>query len=151
MATYNGATYLSEQIDSILHQSFTDWHLFIHDDGSSDCTKAILTRYVHEYPKAITLLDYSPQHGACSNFLSMVERIDAPYYMFCDQDDIWLPDKIAKTHKKMIDVETSAKNVPVIIHTDLAIVDKSLNTIADSFIKDQRIKLASIQAFEDYA
>ena len=101
MATYNGEKYLGEQIDSILAQSYQDWHLYIHDDGSRDNTAAILRQYATDYSEKITILDYPSQGGACRNFLSMLEKVDAPYYMFSDQDDIWLHEKIEIEFKKI--------------------------------------------------
>ena len=91
MATYNGAKYLREQIDSLLAQTCQDWHLFIHDDGSSDDTMSIVNQYIETHPDKITILDYPSQGGACKNFLSMLEQVDSSYYTFCDQDDVWLP------------------------------------------------------------
>ena len=65
MATYNGAAYLSQQLDSLLGQTFADWHLYIHDDGSTDGTNDILARYADVYPQQITVFDYPSQGGAC--------------------------------------------------------------------------------------
>ena len=96
MATYNGETYLKEQIDSLLAQTCQDWHLYVHDDGSKDGTVAIVKGYAEQYPEKVTLLDYPPQGGPCKNFLSMMEKVEAPYYMFCDQDDVWMPEKLCR-------------------------------------------------------
>lgn len=101
MATYNGEKYLGEQIESILAQTYKDWHLYIHDDGSKDNTVTILKEFVAKHSQQITLLEYSSQGGACRNFLSMLERVDAPYYMFSDQDDVWLNEKIEIEYKKI--------------------------------------------------
>ena len=56
LTTYNGEHYLREQLDSLLSQSDTDWHLYIHDDGSTDGTQQIVSSYVERYPRRITLL-----------------------------------------------------------------------------------------------
>jgi rhamnosyltransferase len=68
MATYNGEKYLGEQIDSLLAQTYKDWHLYIHDDGSTDNTNAILREYVQKHSN-IHILDYESQRGAMRNFL----------------------------------------------------------------------------------
>ena len=151
MATYNGEKYLREQIDSIISQTCQDWHLYIHDDGSKDSTIAIIKDYICQYPDSITLLDYPPQGGACWNFLSMLEKVEAPYYMFCDQDDVWLPEKIEKTYKRMLEFEKQYPERPMIVHSDLMIVDESLNMLDSSFIRNQQIKIEAIKLFEDYA
>ena len=151
MATYNGEKYLSEQIDSILAQTCLDWHLYFHDDGSKDNTVAIIKDYIRRYPQKMTLLDYPSQGGACRNFLSMLERIEAPYYMFCDQDDVWLTDKIDLSIKTMQNNEKTAPNTPIIVFSDLIVTDSSLNTIAFSFHKYAGIYPQYIQSFNDLA
>ena len=151
MATHNGATYLREQIDSILSQSATDWHLFVHDDDSTDNTAAILDEYTRQYPQNMTVLKYPAQGGACRNFLSMLDAVDAPYYMFCDQDDVWLPEKVEKTCRRMKDIEAQSPDQPVIVHSDLMIVDEALRTLDASFVRNQQIKMDAIKSFEDYA
>lgn len=132
MATYNGENYIAEQIDSLLKQTCQDWHLYVHDDGSKDGTCSILTNYAKKYPDMITQLDYPPQGGACQNFLSLLEKVEATYYMFCDQDDVWLPEKIALSLKEMTRLETLLPQKPIVIHTDLHVVDNKLSAIYDS-------------------
>ena len=132
MATYNGGSFLSEQIDSLLGQSYKDWHLYVHDDGSTDDTVTIVRRYMQEHPDKMTLLDYPSQGGACKNFLSMLGKVDAPYYMFCDQDDVWLPNKIELSIEMMKQLEAEHPDKPIVVHTDLKIVDEHLHGIFDS-------------------
>lgn len=149
MATYNGERFLSEQIDSLLSQTCQDWHLFVHDDGSSDNTLAILNSYANDHPDKITLLDYPPQGGACKNFLSMLDRVEAPYYMFCDQDDVWLPEKIAVSLEEMKRQKTTASDKPIVIHTDLTIVDEHLQPIYDSMWRYSGIQPQYVKTFTD--
>lgn len=151
MATYDGDVYLREQIDSLLNQSFTDWHLYVHDDGSADDTVSILEDYSKQYPQKITLLQYPSQGGACRNFLSILDTVDAPYYMFSDQDDVWLPEKIEKSFNRMKLLEMQYSEKPIIIHSDLLVVDATLHTLAPSFIRNQQIKIGAMRSFEDYA
>ena len=91
MATYNGAKYLREQIDSILSQTSNLWHLYIHDDGSKDGTMEILNDYTTRYPETVSVLDYPSRGGALQNFMSLLEKVEADYYMFSDQDDVCIP------------------------------------------------------------
>lgn len=132
MATYNGEKYLREQIDSLLNQTCQDWHLYVHDDGSKDGTVNIVKSYAERYPDKVTLLDYPPQGGACRNFLSLLEKVEARYYMFCDQDDVWLPEKIALSLEEMKRQEALHLQKPVVIHTDLHIVDDKLTVTYES-------------------
>ena len=140
LGTYNGATFLPEQIDSILKQSFTDWKLIIRDDGSSDGTTEILLNYQSRYPQKIILLENDNQNiGVVSNFSQLLETSTAPYIMFCDQDDIWLPKKVALTLNEMLRLEKSNPNIPLLVHTDLKVVDTNLDTLSDSYWSYQGI------------
>ena len=152
LATYNGEKYIKEQLDSIIHQTNQDWHLYVHDDGSTDGTVGILDSYASSHPEKITLLDYQPMGGPCKNFLSMVEKVEAPYYMFCDQDDVWLPEKIEKTLHVMRQAEIShGADTPILIHTDLSVVDENKNTINPSFWNYSKIYPQWFKSYIDYA
>ena len=98
MATYNGEKYLKEQLDSILAQVNTDWKLLIRDDGSEDSTIEIIEDYAEKYPDKIELTtDSFGRLGPCMSFSRLLDLADAEYIMFCDQDDVWLSNKIALT------------------------------------------------------
>ena len=144
MAAYNGAPYLEEQIESILHQTHRDWVLFIRDDGSSDGTVEIVRRYTAEYEdKIILITDPSlPGGGAKQNFASILSWVSRnysfPYFMFADQDDVWLEGKIEKCLRLMQQNESDS-NLPLLVHTDLTIVDEELGVVADSFFAYQAL------------
>jgi glycosyltransferase involved in cell wall biosynthesis len=127
MATYNGERFLAQQIDSIVRQTCQDWHLYIHDDGSKDQTTAIIRHYECQHPDKITQLDYGPQGGAMNNFLSMLQRVESPYYMFCDQDDVWLEDKVKTSLEEMKELEERYRGIPIVVYTDLCVTDEALN------------------------
>ena len=131
MATYNGEKYICQQIDSILSQTCKDWELYIHDDGSTDNTIAVVESYVEKYPNKIHLIDDKSTGGAKYNFFYMFGQVEAPYYMTCDQDDVWLDKKIELTYDKMLTIENKA-DVPCLVYTELRVVDSELNTIADT-------------------
>lgn len=144
MATYNGAPFLEEQIESILKQTYQDWVLFIRDDGSADETEEIIHRYTSEYKdKIIQITDASLSGGSAEkNFaaiLSWVSRKDCfRYFMFADQDDVWLDGKIEKSLRLMQQHE-SGGSIPLLVHTDLRIVDQKLSTLGDSFFAYQAL------------
>lgn len=136
LCTYNGEKYLTQQLDSLLNQTFKDFIIYVHDDGSTDHTNIILHQYKKAYTnKFIILEDNKKNRGAKDSFMWLLNKVSADYYMFCDQDDIWLNTKIEDTYYRMLEVENSHKNKPVVIHTDLTLVDKNLNVIFPSFWK----------------
>ena len=149
MATYNGERFLKEQIDSLFVQTFRDWHLYVHDDGSTDGTIKILNDYSERYPDKITLLNYSPQGGPCMNFMSMLSCINADYYMFCDQDDVWLPEKIELSVKEMAIRELETPEVGIVVCSDLFVVDEQLSITTHSMWKYLSIYPQYIKTFRD--
>lgn len=132
MSTYNGEKYLAEQIDSIINQSYQDWTLFIRDDGSTDNTNVIIDSYTKKVPKIKRIASEESNLGPAKSFMKMLQLVDAEYYMFSDQDDFWLSDKIERSLKKMMENEQN-KEVPVLVHTDLLVVDQDLNLLNRSF------------------
>lgn len=98
LSAYNGAKFIAEQLDSIISQTHKNWVLHISDDDSTDGTREIVRHYISNgYAGAIHLHD-GPRKGFAQNFLSLVrkESIAADYYVFCDQDDVWLPGKLER-------------------------------------------------------
>lgn len=140
MATYNGEKYLAEQLESLQAQTYQDWTLYVRDDGSQDNTLDILRRYALQDSR-ISILDNNGERlGACGNFSFLMEQsLDAEYVMFCDQDDVWMPNKIQLTLEAMLALEVKYGNMPLMIYTDLQVVDDQLNTIANSFLAYQSI------------
>ena len=140
LATYNGQAYLREQIDSILAQSNQDWRLTIRDDGSSDNSVSIVEKYAAEYPDKIKLIiDSDGSLGANLNFGRLLEQANAGYIMFSDQDDVWLLNKIELTLNAMNATEQIYPDKPILIHTDLQVMDSELNTIANSMWSYQKL------------
>lgn len=134
LATYNGEKYIAEQIHSLLTQTMQGWTLYVHDDGSTDGTVKILEEFRLQYPQ-IKILDYPSQGGAKDNFLSLVDRVEADYYFFCDQDDVWFPQKVQLTMERMTYLEQSNQGKPIVVHSDLIVTDDELNVIHESFLQ----------------
>lgn len=97
LSTYNGELFLKEQLDSLIAQSHSNWTIFASDDGSTDETLAILEKYQTKLGDDRLILLNGPRQGFAKNFLSMVKNtsIKADYFAFCDQDDIWLPERLS--------------------------------------------------------
>jgi len=133
LATYNGQAYLKDQIDSILAQSCQDWQLLIRDDGSIDDTINVIEDYQRQYPDKIKIITDSVNHlGAKLNFGELLKHTQSDYIMFCDQDDVWLPQKIDVTLNAMRMAEKSYPNKPIMVHSDSIVVNANLKKIADS-------------------
>ena len=139
LATFNGEKFLEEQLNSLLNQSFSDFRIVIRDDGSTDNTLEIIERYKGISPEKIEICPSGePTHSAAGNFFKLIELYNDDYIMLCDQDDCWLPDKIEKTLAAMKKTEENFGNdTPILVHTDLKVVDEKLKIINNSFIKLQ--------------
>lgn len=135
MSTYNGQQFLSEQIRSIKEQSYTDWTLFIRDDGSSDNTKEILKDFEHQDSR-IHLIDSdkSDNLGVIKSFHKLVNHDRADFYFFSDQDDVWLPNKLELSLKE---AQNYPANLPLMVYMDLKVVNQDLEIMTESMVKSQ--------------
>ena len=135
MAVYNGEKYLSEQIESILAQSYKNWRLYICDDNSSDKSYEIAKSYCEKYSDKIFLKRNSVNSGSAGmNFLNMIREATGDIIMTCDQDDIWLEDKLELQVKLFEKVD-----YPLLVHSDLKLIDENKRVISQSMIKSQKI------------
>ncbi len=143
LATYNGEKYLKEQLDSILRQTTTNWHLYIHDDNSTDDTVHIIKEFISRYPEKMTHFDDEISFGsALANFGYLMEKVSSEHLMFCDQDDVWKRDKIEITLEQMKEAERLYHDKPILVHTDLEVVDEKLNSIDNSLMHYQNLNPA---------
>ncbi len=103
MCTYNGAAYLREQLESFRAQSFQNWILYVSDDASTDATRSILTDYRRHWGEHRMVIFNGPCQGFGKNFISLIKRpeIQARYYAFSDQDDVWFGDKLERSVKRL--------------------------------------------------
>jgi glycosyltransferase involved in cell wall biosynthesis len=143
LATCNGESYLEEQIDSILAQTHLDWNLIIRDDKSEDSTLVIVDKYLKKFSDKIYLISENKdilRLGASKNFGKLLEYSYSDYIFFCDQDDIWLNNKIEISLSKIRSLETKyGKNCSLLVHTDMKVVDKNLNELSKSFFEYQNL------------
>lgn len=100
MATFNGDKFLKEQLDSIFDQNYENFKLFISDDGSTDQTKIILNLYKNKYKNKIKIFN-GPKLGFANNFRYLLKKVpnNFDYYFFCDQDDLWIKNRLSYTNK----------------------------------------------------
>lgn len=135
LSTYNGEKYLSEQIESIQRQTFKDWKLLIRDDGSTDKTVAIIKEFVAKDDRIVFINPEESQNlGVIKNFFTLLKHEQADYYFFSDQDDVWLEDKLELTLAKAKAYPTAK---PLLVYTDLKVVDQDLTLIHESMIRVQ--------------
>ncbi len=142
LATYNGEQFLREQIESILAQDYAPLHVLARDDGSDDQTVAILEEYAQRYSDRFRVLPASPGTGSArDNFLRLMQSSRARYVCFSDQDDVWLRDKVSRTKQAMDELESQwGETTPLLVFTDLYVVDQGLKPICESFWMHERIR-----------
>jgi rhamnosyltransferase len=120
LCTHNGERYIGEQLDSIALQTYSTFVVFINDWGSSDRTLEIVSEFA-EAP------------GPCESYLESLKLVPYPtnfdYFLFCDQDDFWLPCKLERLAETIL--ETAAD----LITHDVEIVDSDLQKVHDSFYR----------------
>ena len=135
MSTYNGEQFLAEQIDSIQQQTFKDWQLLIRDDGSSDQTPEIIKSFVAQDPRIIFINEHDCENlGVVKNFFTLIKHDKADYYFFSDQDDVWLEDKL---ETMLAAARQYPDQLPLMVYTDLCVVDQNLQVMNQSMIRSQ--------------
>ncbi|PIP79227.1 MAG: hypothetical protein COW84_09965 [Gammaproteobacteria bacterium CG22_combo_CG10-13_8_21_14_all_40_8] len=145
LATFNGESFLAEQIDSIREQTYTKWILLVRDDGSHDNTNAIISTY-SQLDSRIRIVsdDTINRNKACGNFsilMTHAKNYHADIFMCCDQDDIWLPQKIERQLQEFEKYLPSLSSPrPLLVHSDLEVVNDDLSQIAPSFIQYMALK-----------
>lgn len=132
MSTYNGQEFLTEQLQSIEDQTHKNWRLILSDDGSSDATLAIAKQFQQKWGNDRLSIRKGPQNGFCQNFLSMVcdPSIQADFYAFSDQDDVWMADKLSKAMAYF--ALTPDSELPRVYCGRTQIVDDKLNFLGFS-------------------
>ncbi|TWU13562.1 UDP-Glc:alpha-D-GlcNAc-diphosphoundecaprenol beta-1,3-glucosyltransferase WfgD [Symmachiella macrocystis] len=138
LAAYNGQEYIREQIESLQQQTYANWTLLVRDDSSSDRTVDIVRELANHDDRITLLNDAQGWLGTTQNFGTLLKAAydaDAPYVLFADQDDVWHPEKIARQMELILCAEDEdGRNVPQLVHSDLAVVDEELRLIHDSFM-----------------
>ena len=134
MAVYNGEKYLREQLDSIVAQDFTNWHMIVQDDGSTDGTEKIVREYEARDNRIEYVKNTTDIHGAFQNFYVLIDRARKvtpyDYYMFADQDDIWLPDKLSASFNGLEKI--GKDDVPLLLYADMETMNAEGETIEKS-------------------
>lgn len=138
MATYNGEKFILDQLHSLARQTHTPLELVVSDDGSTDGTLALVEAFAKTAPFAIRVLPSHKRLGFADNFLHAAEQCRGDLIAFCDQDDEWLPEKLARSAERI-----AADGSLLAIHP-LTVVDTMLKPTG--FVWTQEI--ASDHTFE---
>ena len=134
LSTYNGELYLKALFDSIIDQSFINWHIIVRDDGSSDDTRQVINDYIQNNSNRITFLnDCDGNIGAKASFSRLLEASDARYVMFCDQDDVWMQEKIQIEYDRITELEIRhGVETPILVFSSSLLTDEKLTAISNS-------------------
>lgn len=136
---YNGEKYLCQQIDSIFKQTYTDWWVLIRDDGSNDHSLEIAKRYSEMYPHKVSLFYDAKGNLGLSDCLNiLLSHSCSDYFMFCDQDDIWEPNKIEVSMQEMKRFEQIYPERPILVCSDACCVDDNGQLLYPSFFDNQK-------------
>lgn len=142
LAACDGGRYLRQQLASLSGQTLLPGELIVGDDGSQDDTCKIVEEFAASSPFPVRLVRSAGSRlGTSGNFARLLELAGGDYLMFCDQDDIWFPDKVQVTLKEMRRLEgVYGLYKPCIVYTDLKIAAEDGTEIAPSFWRYQRIR-----------
>lgn len=145
LSTYNGEKYLSEQLASLVNQQGVELEVLVRDDGSTDDTIKILDEW---QSKGLLSWYSSGNLGPGKSFMHLLRNAKpGSYYAFCDQDDVWLPEKLRLTMDKMKEVELVNPGKPVIVHTDMYVVDEKLDVVHESFWRSSGLRPDVLRTF----
>ena len=103
MATYNGERFIEEQLASLAAQTSLPFEVQVGDDGSTDATEELVRHFAEQAPFPVTWTRNDEQLGYGENFLRTASRCSGDWIAFCDQDDVWAPDKLAQCAKAIQD------------------------------------------------
>ena len=147
LCTYNGERYLGEQLASFQAQTHVNWDVWASDDGSSDSTLALLEACKQKWPPGKLSIVQGPAKGFAANFLSLTckSEIEADYYAYADQDDIWMADKLERA---VTWLKTVPADVPALYCSRTRLVDEQRNEICLStlFTKPSSFRNALMQS-----
>jgi len=125
LGAHNGSRWLPELLESLARQTMLPVRLSVMDDASTDGTWDLLQRA--KLPGVQMVLGrHETNQGAIATFECLLSTVDTEYFALCDQDDVWLPDKLERT------VSLLGSSGADLVYTDLRVVDEDLNELAPS-------------------
>ncbi len=143
LATFQGEAFLPQQVESILAQTGVKTRILARDDGSRDRTPELLAGMQRENFRVLP--NGTPTGSATGNFRLLLRESTAPYVALADQDDVWHSDKLRRSLNAMRQLEAKFGNAtPLLVFTDLAIVDALLRPVAPSLWRHNGLAPAAV-------
>ena len=136
LSTYNGGQYLRKQLDSVLSQTVADFTLLIRDDGSCDNTLEILGSYTDPRIRILTGENLGPA-GSFFALLEEARKLGAEHIFFCDQDDIWKPEKLEKLLAELKKCPAG----PALVFSDFAMIDENDTVTGESYAAMAKLRI----------
>ena len=131
LSTFEGERFLTPQLHSLLSQTHRDWVLYWRDDGSHDRTRSLMRAFLSRLGAGRSvILDDNAQLGTTESFMRLLRRAYAdgsPVLAFADQDDVWLPEKLARG---VAALDAVPPEVPALYFARQVLVDAGLRRIA---------------------
>jgi len=135
LPTYNGEKYLAFLMDSLAAQTYKDFTLITYDDGSSDRSVQIVDSYKNSIQIVRIDNESNQNRGVIESFVHLLSNCDSENVMLCDQDDIWDCNKVAFSMEKLNKMRGDYGDIPLLVFTDLEMIDEKGNKICDSFLR----------------
>ncbi len=138
LAVFNGEKHLTALLDSLNAQTDGDFSVLVQDDGSDDGTPALLAELFRSDARFRPGAESGRHLGAAGNFLSLIRQADADEVFLCDQDDIWMPEKVAVLKQALADAAARyGAGTPLLVHSDCTLIDESGVQTGESFFRHQ--------------
>lgn len=134
LTSFNGAQFIEQQLNSILEQTLLPEEIIVCDDGSTDGTIQIIQTFASKH--SIKLILNPSQLGVVENFKQAAALANPSHYIaLCDQDDIWLPNKLASNWEAMqkLELELANPSAPCLVYSDLVFMNQQEEIINNSF------------------
>ncbi len=145
LSTFNGESFLEELLESLINQTYSNWELWIRDDGSTDNSIDIIKKFSYKYYNIKLISETNTVNlGAKQSFSDLIKKAfkesDADYFCFCDQDDVWFKNKIEASINEIQKLKTdSNENIPLLVFSELIPVNRNLSVINASFYQQSNL------------
>ena len=134
LSTFDGAAWLPDLLDSLAAQGHRDWTLLVRDDGSTDDSVAVVSAAARADDRIRLVDDGAGNLGPAASFMSLLARVSDGLFAFCDQDDVWLPQKLDVSIESLPDDPIAA------VFSDAVVTDANGTVIGGSALRDRGVR-----------